>query len=49
MDTRVRGIPTELWREFKSMCALQGKTMNAVLVKLIQQAVENWKKGGGKE
>jgi len=49
MDTRVRGIPTELWREFKAMCALQGKSMNAVLVKLVQQAVDEWKKGGDRK
>jgi len=45
MDTRVRGIPEPLWREFKAMCALQGKTMNEVLVKLIKQAVDQYNKG----
>ncbi|MBA7584870.1 hypothetical protein ES708_26836 [subsurface metagenome] len=45
METRVRHIPEQLWREFKSMCALEAITMNDMLIKLMQQAVEQHKKG----
>lgn len=49
MEARVRGIPQPLWREFKAMCALQGKSMNEALVELITKAVEDWKKGRSKK
>ena len=39
MNYLIRDIPNELWNQFKSKCASQGKTMLTVIIELITQYI----------
>ena len=39
----IRNIPRELKDRFKAACALKGKTMNDVIISLMEREVENQK------
>ena len=39
-DYRVREIPEDLWRRFKALSALQGKTVNQRFLELMVEAVD---------
>ncbi len=36
----LRGIPDDLRNQFKAACALQGKTITAMLIELMRKEVE---------
>jgi hypothetical protein len=43
MEFRLRNIPDDLWRHFKSQCALEGKTITDKLMELIRVVAEKGK------
>lgn len=40
MNYLLRNIPNDLWNQFKSKCASQGKTMLSVILELITKFVD---------
>lgn len=40
----IKGVPEDLWRKFKSIIALEGKTVKDKVIELIEQEVERKKK-----
>ena len=40
----IRNIPDEIHKEFRIMCLEKGVSMNSELVRLMKQAVEEYKK-----
>ncbi len=40
-ETRIRNIPDALWRQFKSLCVLQGEKVNDKLIELVRLYVDS--------
>ena len=40
MDTRIRNVPKDVWREFKILCAEQDISMNRKIIELATKEVE---------
>ena len=43
METRIRSIPDDIWRDFKRMCVDEGVSMNQKVVDLVAGTVERWR------
>jgi hypothetical protein len=44
MNTAIRGIDTEVWEEFKLLCAHEKKSANTKLLEIVNYAVNQWQK-----
>jgi hypothetical protein len=45
MNLMIKGVPEELWRQFKSVCALEGKTVKDKIIELVEKEVEKDRTG----
>ena len=39
-ETRIKNIPESLWRQFRAICVLKGLKVNAQMIELIRQYVD---------